>query len=111
MAHGLVSTIGTGGLFYANAVGAFCVGSAGKNRGRLARAVHRWSFSLVDSAEFFAILFSYDAKVLAENEMPDGSFLSVISLLMTIGYPFSDRKLWGNNDLAWLGCPINVAST
>ena len=50
--HGLVSTVGPNGLFYAHAIGAFGVVSAGRNWDRLASAAHRWTLKLVANNEF-----------------------------------------------------------
>ena len=50
--RGLVSIVGHNGLFYANAVGAPGLVSAGQNWGRLASAAHRLALKLVDGKEF-----------------------------------------------------------
>ena len=49
--RGLVSTVGPNGLFYANAVDAFGVVSAGRNWGRLESAAHGWALNLVKNNE------------------------------------------------------------
>ena len=75
--RGLVSIVGPNGLFYANAVGAFGAGSAGRNWDSLASAVHRWALKLVDNNEF-SLLFSDGALVLAESEIFEDPFFLVI---------------------------------
>ena len=49
--HGLVSIMGPIGIFYANAVGAFGIVSAGKKRDRLAIAAHRWARALAGDTD------------------------------------------------------------
>ena len=56
--HGLVSTMGEIGLFYANTVCSFGSVPAGQNWDRLASAVHRGSSKLVDVKEVFILLSS-----------------------------------------------------
>ena len=55
--RGLVSIMGTNGMFYANTVGAFGVVSAGRNWGRLASAAHRRASELIDNKKVFLLLF------------------------------------------------------
>ena len=75
--HGLVSTMGRDGLFYANTVGAFGAASTGQNWDRRASAVHRWALKLVDAREVLILLFSDDALSLAEVEIFEESLVVV----------------------------------
>ena len=77
--HGLVSIMGTNGLYNANAVGTFGAPSAGQNWDRPAGAVHRWVIKLVDTKEVFIVLFSGDALFLEGDEIFEESFLVIIS--------------------------------
>ena len=56
--HGLVSSVGPNGFFYANTVGAFGAVAAGRNWGRLSSAVHRWGLKLVGKRKVILLLFS-----------------------------------------------------
>ena len=52
-ARGPVSIMGPVGLFYADAVGAFGVVSAGRNWDLPASAVRRWALALVENGEIY----------------------------------------------------------
>ena len=65
--------------FYANAVGAVGVVSAGRNLARLSSAAHRWAIKLVGGNEFPLLLFPGDALVLSESEISEESSLVVIT--------------------------------
>ena len=108
--HWLVAIMAPVGIFYANAVGAFGVISAGQNLGRLAIAAHRRALSLVGNKKFFALLLSFDALFFGRNEIRGESFVPAVFFLMIIDYPFSAKKFLVRNDLVWLGFPIDLAN-
>ena len=58
--HGMVSIVGPGGLFYANAVGTFGAVASGRNWDLLASAARRWPLKLVDEKEFTILLIPGD---------------------------------------------------
>ena len=82
--QGMVSIMGTYGMFYANTVGAFGVVSAGGNWGRLASAVRLGALKLVGCNNDFSLLFSGDTLVLADSEIVGESSLVVIIFLMIL---------------------------
>ena len=77
--RGLVSTVGPIGLFYANAVGASRVVSAGQNCDRLASAAHRWGLALVKDKEF---PFSYFLRYHGTSGVWD-----IRKTLLLVAYP------------------------
>ena len=96
--HGILFIIAPIGIFYSNTVGASGVSSAGRNWDRQASAAHRWAPALVGDKVFLSII-SDNVLVLAGDDIPDMAFLAVNSPLMISGYPISEEKVMGGDDL------------